>query len=482
MPCILVADDDRSIRVVLEQALRKNGYDAMLTDNISELMRWAHSGLGDAIITDVIIPSDTQPANIHTTALDMLPGLRHVRPELPVIVISAQSTLMTAVKAHQAGAYDYLPKPFDLHELMDCLRKATQPAAISTAPAASAETLSHPSVIGNSAAMQHIYRMLSRVVGVSLTVLIHGESGTGKELIARAIHDLGPRRHKPFIAVNMAAIPRELVESELFGHEKGAFTGATARKAGTFEAANGGTVFLDEIGDMPLEAQTKLLRVLQQGEFNPVGGSRTLKTDVRIICASHRNLEALVQDGLFREDLFYRVNVIPLTVPPLRERADDIPRLAEHFLEKGARHGLSRKILGRDALVAMQAYHWPGNVRELENLIYRLCTLITDEVIDEAAVRRYTGGSQGETLAGPVSLEALVTEHLSRYFQAHEGQLPPSGVYDRIMQLVEKPLILEALKATRGNQLKTAELLGINRNTLRKKITELGLLRKSSVQ
>jgi two-component system nitrogen regulation response regulator GlnG len=306
-----------------------------------------------------------------------------------------------------------------------------------------------------------------------------GESGTGKELVARALHDYGKRRHGSFVAVNMAAIPKELVESELFGHERGAFTGATNRGIGRFEQAEGGTLFLDEIGDMPLEAQTRLLRVLQQGEYTTVGGRIPIKTDVRIIAATNRDLRQLIQQGLFREDLYYRLNVVPMRLPPLRERSEDVPDLVRHFLRKAEEEGLPPKHLDHDALDLLKHHRWPGNVRELENLIRRLAVLhagetipasaIAAELTEPAHVRDNDHDDQS------ASLSAAVERHLSSYFLAHGDKLPPPGLYDRVLQEIERPLLSICLGATRGNQIRAAHLLGLNRNTLRKKIRDLGL-------
>jgi two-component system nitrogen regulation response regulator GlnG len=309
--------------------------------------------------------------------------------------------------------------------------------------------------------------------------MIMGESGTGKELVARALHDYGKRRYGAFVAVNMAAIPKELVESELFGHERGAFTGATNRGVGRFEQAEGGTLFLDEIGDMPLDAQTRLLRVLQQGEYTTVGGRTPIKTDVRIIAATNRDLRQLIQQGLFREDLYYRLNVVPLRLPPLRERGEDIPDLARHFLRKAEEEGLPAKRLDGEALDMLRRYRWPGNVRELENLIRRLAVLHSGETIPAGTVaaelkepERSVDADEGDEAA---SLGSAVERYLTRYFMAQGDALPPPGLYDRILQEVERPLLSICLGATRGNQIRAAHLLGLNRNTLRKKIRDLGL-------
>src|SRR5919108_5134229 len=334
---ILIADDDRAIRTVLNQALGRLGYDVRTTGHAATLWRWVETGVGDLVITDVVMPDEN--------GLDLVPRIRKRRPDLRVIVMSAQNTLLTAVRANERGAFDYLPKPFDLNELIGIVEKAlTQPHTTVDATEAKPDEERLP-LIGRSPAMQDIYRVLARLMQTDLTVMITGESGTGKELVARALHDYGKRRTGPFVAINMAAIPRDLIESELFGHEKGAFTGANTRSAGRFEQAEGGTLFLDEIGDMPMEAQTRLLRVLQQGEYTTVGGRTPIKADVRIIAATNKDLRVLINQGLFREDLYYRLNVVPIRLPPLRERRQDIPELVRHFLSQGSAVGLPPKTL-----------------------------------------------------------------------------------------------------------------------------------------
>ena len=335
---ILIVDDDRAIRVVLDQALGREGYTVRSTGNAATLWRWVADGEGDLVITDVVMPDEN--------GLDLLPRIKQLRPNLPIIVMSAQSTLLTAIRATERGAYEYLPKPFDLNELASVVGRALSatrvPSTNNDDPQEAEERLP---LIGRSPAMQDVYRTLARLMATDLTVTISGESGTGKELVARALHDYGKRRSGPFVAVNMAAIPRELIESELFGHEKGAFTGATTRSMGRFEQADGGTLFLDEIGDMPPEAQTRLLRVLQQGEYSTVGGRTPIRTDVRIIAATNRDLRQLIHQGLFREDLFYRLNVVPIRLPPLRERSDDVPDLVRHFINRAIEEGLPPKVI-----------------------------------------------------------------------------------------------------------------------------------------
>jgi two-component system, NtrC family, nitrogen regulation response regulator GlnG len=318
-----------------------------------------------------------------------------------------------------------------------------------------------------------------------LTVMITGESGTGKELVAKALHDYGKRRQGPFVAVNMAAIPRELIESELFGHEKGAFTGATSRNTGRFEQAEGGTLFLDEIGDMPMEAQTRLLRVLQQGEYTTVGGRVPIKTNVRIVAATNKDLRILIQQGLFREDLFFRLNVVPLRLPPLRERVEDIPDLVRHFFVLVEKEGLSRKQLDVEAMDRVKRYRWPGNVRELENLVRRLAALypqdtitgaIIDAELDAQPLLQPHPVGKSDQAQDSEGLSDAVERHLAQYFSGFRDNLPPPGLYHRILREIEGPLIGAALAATRGNQIRAAELLGVNRNTLRKKVRDLELL------
>ncbi len=470
-PTILIADDDRSIRTVLTQALGRSGYQVRTTGNAATLWRWVEEGEGDLVITDVVMPDEN--------GLDLIPRIRKLRPDLRIVVMSAQSTLMTAVKATQSGAFEYLPKPFDLQELLSAIGRAlavpASPVVGAPEPRDSDERLP---LIGRSPAMQEIYRTIARLTTADLTVMINGESGTGKELVARALHDYGKRRVGPFVAINMAAIPRELIESELFGHERGAFTGATARTQGRFEQANGGTLFLDEIGDMPPEAQTRLLRVLQEGEFTSVGGRQPIKANVRIIAATHRDLRSAIRQGQFREDLYYRLNVVPLRLPPLRERVEDIPLLARHFLERAQADGLPVKTLDQGAVDQLKRYAWPGNVRELENLMRRLAALcpqdtIGAEQIASELVETTPTAPEAPVATGPEPLVRAVERHIREFLAAHDGGAAPSDIYDRVIAEVERPLIRLTLAATRGNQIKAAAMLGLNRNTLRKKIRDL---------
>ncbi len=474
---VLLADDDRSIRTVLSQALTRAGCRVRATGSSSALWRMIEEDEGDIVVTDVHMPDGD--------ALDLLPAIRRRRPDLPIIVMSAQNTVLTAIRAAEVGAYEYLPKPFDLKELLGHVQAGLERRMKKGADDAEAEPVSGTEenlpLIGRSPAMQEVYRVMARLMNTDLTVMISGESGTGKELVARALHNFGKRAQGPFVAVNMAAIPRELIESELFGHERGAFTGATERAAGKFEQAQGGTLFLDEIGDMPSEAQTRLLRVLQEGEFTTVGGRQSRRADVRIVAATHQNLHGLIAEGRFREDLFYRLNVVPIRLPPLRDRIGDLPDLARAFLRRAEAEGLSRKTISSDAFDVLKGYSWPGNVRELENMIRRLAVLCPDDQIPadmisaELENRPDDGLSAGGDNPAGRSLGAAVEMHLERYFSRHGDVLPPPGLYDRVLREVELPLIALTLSATRGNQLRAAELLGINRNTLRKKIRELDI-------
>jgi len=468
---ILVCDDDSAIRTVLNQALGRAGYDVRTTGTAAGLWRWVSAGDGNLVITDVVLPDEN--------GFDLIPRIKKIRPDLPVVVMSAQNTILTAITATERGAFDYLPKPFDLKELTSVVQRALAAPATKRDTAADQRSEDRLPLIGRSPAMQEIYRVIARLTQTDLTVMIMGESGTGKELVARALHDYGKRRHGAFVAVNMAAIPKELVESELFGHERGAFTGATNRGVGRFEQAEGGTLFLDEIGDMPLEAQTRLLRVLQQGEYTTVGGRTPIKTDVRIIAATNRDLRQLIQQGLFREDLYYRLNVVPMRLPPLRERAEDVPDLVRHFLRKAEDEGLPSKRLDPEAFDMLKHYRWPGNVRELENLIRRLAVLHSGDLIPSSAIsaelKEPARVSDAEDGDEPVSLSTAVERHLTKYFLAQGEKLPPPGLYDRVLQEIERPLLSICLAATRGNQIRAAHLLGLNRNTLRKKIRDLGL-------
>ena len=470
-PVILVAEDDKSVRLVVQQALARQGYNVQSSGNAAGLWKIIESGRGDVLITDVALPDGD--------ALDLLPRIKERRPDLPVIVMSARSTLLTAVKTQQIGVFEYLPKPFELRSLIEVTDRALKTNDNTPAPTAYAKIEEGGPIIGRSRPMQDVFKAMARVVNTDLTVLISGDSGTGKELVARALHDLGSRRDHPFVAVNLAALPHEFVESELFGRSMtlSADTASAPSKfqPGKFEMAEGGTLFLDEIGDMPADAQTRLLRVLQDGEYLSIAGNGTVRANVRIIAATNRNLHHLMQQGLFREDLFYRLNVVPLRLPPLRERTEDIAPLVAHFLTLGREGGLPIKSFAPDAIKMLKGWHWPGNVRELENLVRRLAVLHDETIISAEAVEAELSADAPKNTVQVDSLSVSVETHIKRYFDALNGDMPPPGLYGRVLREVEEPLIVATLAITRGNQLRAADILGLNRNTLRKKIKELNI-------
>ena len=467
-PTILIADDDAAIRTVLDRALTRVGFEVKTAANASTLWEWISNGEGDMVITDVVMPDES--------GLDLIPRIKKLRPNLRIVVMSAQTTMMTAVKATERGAFEYLPKPFDLDKVVSVVRRALETPQAALTPSLDSGGEEVLPLIGRSPAMQEIYRSIARLMGTDLSVMISGESGTGKELVARALHDYGKRKNGPFVAINMAAIPKDLIESELFGHEKGAFTGATQRSTGRFEQARGGTLFLDEIGDMPPDAQTRLLRVLQEGEYTAVGGRAPIKADVRIIAATHQDLRQLIRKGHFREDLFFRLNVVPIAIPPLRDRTGDIPELVRHFLALAAGEGLPWKTIDGEAMQRMQKHKWPGNVRELENLVRRLAALYSEEtigvnVINAELAEHMNGGDEMDT--GGDGISDAFDRHLNTIFAHAPDELPLPGLYERLIHEIERPLIQKTLQATRGNQIKASEVLGLNRNTLRKKIRDL---------
>ncbi len=472
---ILVVEDDAAIATVIRVAIMAEGARAAVVDTLAGRDKLLADTRFDAMITDVMLPDGN--------GLDGLAQRMFDSDLPPVIVLSAQNTLDTAVRATEEGAFEYLPKPFDLDDLLAALRAAVRRRAARPDAHPDDGQLLQPvatdlPIIGRDAAMQEVYRIIARVSPTDLSVLVLGESGTGKELVAQSIHRSSRRRNGPFVAVNMAAIPRELIESELFGHEKGAFTGASNRSTGRFEQARGGTLFLDKIGDMPLDAQTRLLRVLQDGDFTPVGASRSARADVRVVAATNQDLQLLVTLGRFREDLYYRLNVIPLQLPPLRDRRSDIPALARHFLHQSLVAGLPMKRLSDGAAAQLQDWHWPGNVRELGNIIQRLVLLTRSDEIEAADVsgllvqfstepRVAVAGGHVQSNDPDKALSDAVEIWLrSDPARAAAGQ---GSLYAALIQRVEQLVITDALDRTDGNQLKAAALLGINRNTLRQK-------------
>ncbi len=454
----LLVEDDASIAMVITAALEEEAFSVDRCDRIADRDRLLAVNDYDVMLTDVIL--------LDGDGIETLGKVHSAHPAMPIIILSAQNTLDTAVRASDTGAFEYFPKPFDLDELV---RAACQAAdshgAIGEEEADPGEGLP---LIGRSQPMQDVYRMITRVLRNDLTVLILGESGTGKELVAEAIHQLGSRRAGPFVAVNTAAIPRELIESELFGHEKGAFTGATSRNIGKFEQANGGTLFLDEIGDMPPEAQTRLLRALQSGRIRRVGGEQEIAIDVRIIAATNRNLEPMIAAGTFREDLFYRLNVVPIQLPPLRDRAGDIEPLARHFLRRAVKEGLPQRRLSKAAADLLSRQPWRGNVRELRNFMFRAALLAREEEIDTGTIETLLNSASVENA---VSVDGNIDALIAAWLPV--AGLPDGDLYHRALAVLEKPLFEYALARTAGNQLRAAQLLGINRNTLRKRLAEL---------
>ncbi|GGD75662.1 sigma-54-dependent transcriptional regulator [Croceicoccus mobilis] len=467
---VLLVEDDISIAVVITTALEDEGLQVVRCDTIAERDRLLNCEHYSALITDVVLKDGD--------GIETLPAVKDRQPDIPVIVVSAQNTLDTAVRASDTGAFEYFPKPFDLDELIRAVTAAIAASEPEIHPAEGEEHTELP-LVGRSNPMQAVYRMITRVLRNDLTVLILGESGTGKELVAEAIHKLGQRSQGPFVAVNTAAIPADLIESELFGHEKGAFTGAFARHIGKFEQARGGTLFLDEIGDMPMQAQTRLLRALQSGSILRVGGREEVPIDARIIAATNKDLAPLIEEGRFREDLYYRLNVVPIMLPPLRERGEDIDALARHFLAKASREGLPRRALTDDAAALLRAQPWRGNVRELRNFIYRLALLAREDLIDRASVQSMLAeeiptpapslGSPTPPFSGASDLETA----LARWLAANAPE--PGQIYAKAIAAFERPLLTHMLDTTGGNQLRAARMLGINRNTLRKRLDELDI-------
>ena len=466
---LIIAEDDESIRLVTSRYLQDLGYEIFMATNLKELWKLIESNKGDVLITDVMLPDGE--------LFDILPQIVEYRENLPVIVVSAKNNLQTAISATKQGAYDYLPKPFDLDELQKLIKKALESKQNFKNKSKLRNEPEKQLIVGRSPAMQDLYKSIARLSQNDLTVMIYGESGTGKELVAKALHKYSTRSEKPFIALNMAAIPNDLIESELFGHEKGSFTGAHQKSDGKFKLAEKGTLFLDEIGDMPIDAQTRLLRVLQEGEFTPIGGKEKIQADTRIIAATHKNLSNLIEKGEFREDLFYRLNVVPISIPPLRERKEDIPELVNHFLDKAKDLQLEPKKFTTESFQILEKYQWPGNVRELENFILKLCALYTDENImnDDLAEEILNLQKLDQQMLDTENqfskiLENYLSRNINKINKEYQGD-----VYNYFVTELEKVLLLEVLKNKNGNQLKAAELLGLNRNTLRKKITELNI-------
>jgi two-component system, NtrC family, nitrogen regulation response regulator GlnG len=441
---ILLAEDDSAIRTVVSRALSRQGYEVQATSVAAALWRWIAAGEGDVVITDVALPDEN--------SLDLLPRIRTLRPDLPVIVMSAQNTLLTAVRAAERGAFEYLPKPFDIGNLVATVQRSLTNRRRSAQPHGGEPGLPEEQlpIIGRSPAMQEIYRVIARLMNTDLTVLIAGESGTGKELVAAAVHAASRRANRAFVTVNCAAIPRDLVESEMFGHERGAFTGATERRLGRFELAHEGTLFLDEIGDLSAEAQAKLLRTLETGELQRIGAETSVHADVRVVSATNRRLEDEVASGSFREDLFFRLNVFPITLPPLRERPEDLPALVAHLAERvRPRQAVTFTPAAFDA---MRGYSWPGNVRELANLVERL-SILCGPTVDAASVRGVLRGG------GPAPMPSGLSG------------LPLSEALDEF----ERSLISAAMVQAEGNVAEAARVLQTDRANLYRRMRRLGI-------
>ena len=459
---IWIVDDDRSIRWVLEKALQQDGMEPTCFDSAdSALLRLHRQQRPDVLISDIRMPG--------SSGLELLSNVRELHPGLPVIIMTAHSDLDSAVASYQGGAFEYLPKPFDVDEAVALVRRALAHSNEQDTVHAGQSTHT-PEIIGEAPAMQEVFRAIGRLSHSNITVLINGESGTGKELVARALHRHSPRSRSPFIALNMAAIPRELMESELFGHEKGAFTGAAVQRRGRFEQADGGTLFLDEIGDMPAETQTRLLRVLADGEFYRVGGHAPIKVDVRIIAATHQNLEELVQAGKFREDLFHRLNVIRIHIPTLAERREDIPTLAQHFLARAAKElAVEPQVLQPQTQEYLKALPWPGNVRQLENTCRWITVMasgrevLVDDLPPELLNQPHTGTTDNNW---EQSLRNWADQQLTRGV---------GNLLDQAVPIFERVMIETALKHSAGRRGDAAILLGWGRNTLTRKIKELGM-------
>jgi two-component system nitrogen regulation response regulator GlnG len=465
---ILIADDEDSLRWVLVKALEQAGYDVVAVKDGEAALRAFAAEPVDLVFLDIRMPG--------LDGLSVLARLREREPDAQVVVMTAHGTMDTAIQAMQHGAYDYLGKPFDLDEAVLLAERALSARRLTQEVArlrtGLTEVWEFGALIGRHPRMQDVYKTIGRIAGSDVTVLLRGESGTGKELVARAIHHYSRRAGRPFVAVSCAAIPGTLLESELFGHERGAFTDAKERKLGKLELAHGGTFYLDEVGDMPVELQSKLLRALQERTIERVGGQEPIRIDVRVLAATNRDLEALMRESRFREDLYYRLNVVTVNLPPLRERRRDVPLLVEHFLAKHAGE-LGERGIASDALDRLVGYDWPGNVRELENVIQRAMVMATSGVIlpEHLPIGPVSAAA---SVAVDASLEEIIEKKLLECVRGLRHHAS-ANLYELIVGLVEKPLLRAVLRETRGNQLRAAQILGINRNTLRKKLTEHGI-------
>lgn len=476
---ILVVDDEESLRLVLKKALEREGFWVQTVENGQLAKVCLHDNPFDVSLVDIRLPD-----------IDGLTLLKEAKKEgldTSFIVMTAQNTMKNAIEAMKGGAFDYITKPFDLDEMLLVVQRALENRKLSRDFRELKEEVKKKyepkgNMMGESPAIQKVFKIIGQVVSTRTTILIQGESGTGKELVAKTIHYNSPRWNKPFIAVNCAAIPKELLESEFFGHEKGSFTGALERRIGKFELAEEGTLFLDEIGELPTDLQTKLLRTLQEEEFSRVGGQETLKTDVRILASTNQDLEKAVREKRFREDLYFRLKVIPIHLPPLRERKGDIALLVAFFIEKHNRDmGTQVSGVSPEALKLLEEYPWPGNVRELENVMIRAAVLSPGPILFLKDFNLSTGSETAPPDYENLSLEEIIQRKLDDYFNRTRG-VDVENLYSLVIERVERPLIELTLKATRGNQIRAAQILGINRNTLRKKITNLRISIKDSYE
>jgi two-component system nitrogen regulation response regulator GlnG len=470
---ILVADDEESLRVVIRNALKHKGYEVDCAEDGKQASKMIDKNRYDVILADIRMPE--------MDGFKLLERARSEENPPPVILITAQDTMKNAIDAMKRGAFDYLTKPFDIDELDVLVQKALKERALESEVEQLRQEVKEFQmgphlIVGESRPIREIYKMIGKLAARDVTVLIQGESGTGKELVARSIHYESDRASLPFIPVNVAAIPKELLESELFGHLRGSFTGASEDRAGYFEKAGKGTIFLDEIGELPLNLQAKILRVLQEREIQRIGSPETVPVLARVIAATNQNLSKMVKEKRFREDLFYRLNVVPLEIPPLRVRKDDIPLLAQYFVKKFCDELASPpKQIAPEVLKALKAYAWPGNVRELENVIKRAIVLSPGPTIGPEVVTPFLGDSLGHVEMDEIALEDIVRKKLASFLSKWDGY-DVEDLYEAVMTRVEKPLLELILERTRGNQIRAARMLGINRNTLHKKIKDLKIV------
>jgi len=464
---ILIADDEDSLRWVLEKGFRGVGYEVTAVKDGNAAFAQIETGPFDLILLDVRMPG--------MDGLTLLKRTRELRPDAQIVIMTAHGTMETAIQAMQQGAYDYLAKPFDLDEALLLAERAMTAQRltqeVSSLRTGLKEVWEFGALVGRHPTMQEVYKAIGRIAASDVSVLLRGESGTGKEVVARALHHYSRRAGRPFVGISAAAIPVTLLESELFGHEKGAFTDAKDRRLGKLELAHGGTVFFDEIGDMPAELQVKLLRALQERSFERVGGHELIRMDVRVLAATHRDLEGMMREGRFREDLFYRLNVVMLSLPSLRERRGDIPLLVEHMLAKYA-ESLGERVIAADALDRLVGYAWPGNVRELENVIQRAMVMASAGVILPEHLP--IGPVSAAVVGTDASLEEIIEKKMHECVRGLRGHTS-ANLHGLMVGLVEKPLLRAVMRETKGNQVRAAQLLGINRNTLRKKLKEHGI-------